>query len=123
MSKWARSKFKKILCSRWQNNDKIFCDAWDRIFDDVGEYFVTCSWINDIMNESMDENKMDDFLNEHLQQTFFWENWTKEIGWKQFMLVYFEKFDTWNAQITFQAITSYQIYSSSASSKPYKMLN
>jgi hypothetical protein len=27
---------------------KIFFDTWDKIFDDVEEYFVTCSWMNDI---------------------------------------------------------------------------
>jgi hypothetical protein len=31
------------------------------------------------------------------------KNWTKEKGWKFFMLVYFENFDTWNAEIIFQS--------------------
>jgi hypothetical protein len=32
-----------------QNIWKILFDTWDKIFGDVEEYFVTCSWMNDIL--------------------------------------------------------------------------
>ncbi len=79
------------------NIRKIFFDTWDIMFGDMEEYFSACSCMNDIY----DENKMDIFY-EHWQHIFFVENWTKETWWKQFKLVYFKTFDTWNVQVTLQ---------------------
>jgi hypothetical protein len=60
------------------------------------------------------------------QYTFFCENWTKKKGWKTFMLVYFEIFDTWNVKVIFQVIfciSSIWSILNSTTSKPYRMLN
>jgi hypothetical protein len=51
--------------------EKIF-DMEDRIFVDVEEYFVTCSWTNNIIWMKMQmKTKWMNFYNESRQKTFF----------------------------------------------------
>jgi hypothetical protein len=54
------------------------------------------------------------------------KNWIKEKRCQKYMLVYFEKFETWNAQVIVKIILHiYLIWSilSFKAFKPYKMLN
>jgi hypothetical protein len=44
MNKYFLEYFVNIDKIYW----KILFNTWDKIFGDVEEYFVTCSWMNDI---------------------------------------------------------------------------
>ncbi len=71
---WEHNQiFLKIFFPRQWNISKIFFDTSDRIFGDVEEYFVMCSWMIDFLDENGDEK---------LQ----WMNFFMNIGNKLFFV-------------------------------------
>jgi hypothetical protein len=45
--------------------------TWNKIFNDMDEYFATCSWMKDIQGWQFGwQMKLDDFFHEHWQHTF-----------------------------------------------------
>jgi hypothetical protein len=87
------------------------------------EYSTTCSLMKYIQGwQFVWQLKMDELFHEHWQHTFFFKKLNKKNNVNFFMLVYFEKFNTWNSQIIFHIFLIWNILSS-ATSKPYTMLN
>jgi len=70
-----------------------------------GKIFFHMSWMNDIYGWKcgLKWRWMNFFMN--IRNKFcFAKNWTKETGYKKFMLVYCEQFVTWNVQIILEQI-------------------
>jgi hypothetical protein len=63
---------------------------YDIIFDDVGEYFATCPWMDHLYRLKYGLKKIMNFILNVGNKPYFVKNSTKEIGLKQFMLVSFK---------------------------------
>ncbi len=76
-----------------------------RIFCDMEKYSSMCHRWMIFMDENGDEKWqwMNFFMN-ICNKFCCAKNWTKEIGYKKFMLVYYEQSITWNAQVILELI-------------------
>jgi hypothetical protein len=89
------------------------------------EYFATCLWMNYIYGWQCGwQMKMDELFHECWQQKNNCEKLNKRM--EKIMLISCEKLDTWNVEVKLQIIFYINLtwnILSSATSKPYRMLN
>ncbi len=72
------------------------------------------------MDENVDDKWkwMKFFMN--IGNFFFDEKSNKKIGWKKIMLIYFEKFNPWNVEVTFEGIFYISLIGISVAFKSYR---